>query len=133
MELRSETKAQDARREAESNIQMAAQYGQSLMKQNGSLQKQLASLQTDHQTLLDNQSSEKLNRQKKTDSAFISSLEQANQELEMKVESLEGELTRTLEAGRANVLESESRRVLLDQGKTYASELNTKIEELEVT
>jgi chromosome segregation ATPase len=114
-------------------MQMAAQYGQSLMKQNGSLQKQLSSLQTDHQTLLDNQSSEKLNRQKKTDSAFISSLEEANQELEMRVDSLEGELQKTLEAGRANILELESRRMLLDQGKTHASELNSKIEELEVS
>jgi hypothetical protein len=138
---------------------------QALMKQNGSLQKQLASLQTDHETLLNKQSSTEegtklngslqkqlatlktdydtlLNKQSSTDEGQrriaslnreIINLEELNQDIGSRVDSLEAELQKTLEAGRANILELETSGLLKDKIIIEGMELKEQIEELEVS
>jgi predicted nuclease with TOPRIM domain len=114
-------------------MRMAAEYGQALMKQNGSLQKQLSASQADYQALKTKQSSTDDGQRRITSlSKEIMNLEEANKDRSDRVDSLEIELQKTLEAGRANVTELSERQVLIDQGRGNAKELAGTIEELEV-
>lgn len=124
--------AQQARADAETNMRLAAEYGQNLLSQNSALHKQLDGLTRDHQALLDNQAVSNNKRAPAADAAFISNLEEINRDLSEKVESLQVELAKTIESGRSAVTEVEELNKLLDNSRTLASGLQSRIDELEV-
>lgn len=115
-------------KEKDADIAWTAQIAQDLMSQKDILSKQLESLKLENEEILMNQN----NRQRDSDSLYISNLEDQFQELQLENEALKKTNASTIDALKTMEKDSRDSLKLYESSKFIVSDLESKVNKLEM-